>query len=161
MLLLLPEGKWDELKAVLDDEQFKGTLGTHVSLVLLLINSIIDAYRGKWDSAMRGFDKVDEASSTQFITFSSPYKAMTLIEMNRLEEALLYVANTLNKIKEKILNTEVFRGYVEMSYYGSVAGSKSGDKEKSEKYLDTLRDFSKRFDKEWISAYMTYFFSLN
>ena len=153
LLVLLPEGKWDELKAVLDDEQFKGTSEIHVSLVLLLINSIIDAYRGKWDSAMRGFDKVDEASSTQFITFSSPYKAMTLIEMNRLEETLIYVANTLNKIKEKILNSEVFRGYVEMSYYGSMAGSLSGDKENSEKYLDTLRDFSKRFDEKWISAY--------
>ena len=154
LLVLLPEGKWDELRAALGEEQFKGYIQTHVSLVLLLINSIIDSYRGKWDSAMRGFDKIDEASSTQFITFSSPYKAMTLIEMNRLEEALHYVAGTLNKIKAKILNSEVFKGYVEMSYYGSVAGSLSGDKEKSERYLDTLHDFSKRFDKEWISAYM-------
>lgn len=153
LLVLLPEGKWDELKAVLDEEQLKGILDTHVGLVLLLINSIIDAYRGKWDSAMHGFDKIDGASSTQFITFSSPFKAMTLIEMNKLEEAIIYVANTLNRIKSKILNGEVFRGYVEMSYCGSVAGSLSGDKENSEKYLDILIDFSKRFDEEWISAY--------
>lgn len=153
LILLIPTGRWDELEISSAQEKWGESLDIHITLVFTLINSILDSYRGKWDSAMRGFDKVDGATSAQFLTFCSPYKAMTLIEQNKMEDAISYVDRVHDKIRNKILNAEVFSAYAETSYYGSIAGSILGYKDKSEKYLEILKDLEERFGEEWISNY--------
>ncbi|MCL4333565.1 MAG: protein kinase [Candidatus Thermoplasmatota archaeon] len=153
LLSLLPGGRWEQLKKLLENNEVDESKGNHVSLVSTLIKSVIEAFKGNWNIAMNGFNEVDKASSAQFLSFSSPYKAMSLVEQNKLEEAVSYAHSIIEKIENKILNTEVFDAYVNMSYYSSIASALLGKKEDAERYLKVLNDFSSRFREEWISQY--------
>ena len=153
-MILLPRGEWDEIILSLADETPRNVIDDHINLMTELTNAIMDAYRGKWDSVFSTFDKADEISSAQYLSYSPSYRAIILVEQNRIKEASEYVEKILAKIKGLIINAEIFSGYVEMLYYGSLINIILDNREKAEGYLKSLEEVSSRFNEDWITNYL-------